>query len=72
MELVELLLAHQYSVGIFSYSGPSGILGSEGKQNTVFAGARGMKIITVSISSNEKAQLNQICCFSIIEGSLYF
>ena len=25
----------------FSYSGPSGVLGSDGKQNTAYAGARG-------------------------------
>ena len=31
---------HQYSVDIFSYSGPSGILGSDGKQNRTYADAR--------------------------------
>ena len=30
----QLLPLHQYSVDIFSYSGPSDILGSDGKQNT--------------------------------------
>ena len=36
VELVKLLLVHHYSthIDIFSYSGPSGILGSDGKQNT--------------------------------------
>ena len=34
MELVKLLPAHRYSVDIFSYSGPSGILGSGRMQNT--------------------------------------
>ena len=34
MEWVKLLPVHQYSVDIFSYSGPLRILGSEGKQNT--------------------------------------
>ena len=29
-----LLSAYRYSVDNFSYSGPSGILGSDGKQNT--------------------------------------
>ena len=29
MELVKFLPLHQYSVDIFSYSGPSGILGSD-------------------------------------------
>ena len=32
--LVKLLPVHRYSVDLFSYSGPSGILGSDGKQNT--------------------------------------
>ena len=36
MELVKLLTVHQYSVDIFSYSGPSAILGSGGKQITAF------------------------------------
>ena len=35
---------HQYSVDIFSYSDPLGILGSEGKQNTAKAGAKGREI----------------------------
>ena len=34
MEMVKILPLHQYSVDIFSYSGPSVILGSDGKQNT--------------------------------------
>ena len=34
VELVKLLPVQQYSVDIFSYSGPSGILGSDRKQNT--------------------------------------
>ena len=34
VELVKLLLVYRYSVDIFTYSGPSGILGSDGKQNT--------------------------------------
>ena len=34
VELVKLLPMHRYSVDIFSYSGPSGILGSDRKQNT--------------------------------------
>ena len=32
-EFVNLLHVHRYSVDIFSYSGPSGILDSEGKQD---------------------------------------
>ena len=35
VELVNLLPVHQYSVDIFSCSGPSGILGSGRKQNIV-------------------------------------
>ena len=41
MELVKLLPVYRYSVDIFSYSGPLGILVSYRKQNTAKAGARG-------------------------------
>ena len=34
MVLVKFLHVHRYSVDFFSYSGPSGIFGSDGKQNT--------------------------------------
>ena len=34
VELVKLFTVHRYSVYIFSCSGPSGIFGSDGKQNT--------------------------------------
>ena len=34
VELVKLLPMHRYSVDILSYSGPLGIFGSDGKQNT--------------------------------------
>ena len=34
VEYVKLLPLHGYIVDIFSYSGPSGILGCEGEQNT--------------------------------------
>ena len=36
-----MMTVHLYSVDIFSYSGPSGILGLEGKQNTAQASVRG-------------------------------
>ena len=42
----------------FSYSGPSGVLGSDGKQNTAYAGARGVRIVALSISSHEQTQQN--------------
>ena len=45
MELVKFPPIQGYSVNIFSYSGPSGILCSEGKQNTTKAGARGHGIV---------------------------
>ena len=40
VELVKHLSVYQYSVDIFSYTGPSGILDNDGKQNTTSAGAR--------------------------------
>ena len=56
MELVKLLPVHRYSVDIFPYSGPSRILGSDGKQSTPYAGARGVRIVALSISSHEQTQ----------------
>ena len=59
MELVKLLPIHRYTVDMFSYSGPSGILGSDGEQNTTLAGARGREnIVSLSIISHEQTQLN--------------
>ena len=46
---------HRYIVDSF-YSGPSGILGSDGEQDTVKAGARGVRIVALSISSLEQTQ----------------
>ena len=55
MELVKLLPVHQYSVDIFSYSGPSRILGSYRKQNTVYACAMGgVRNVGLSISSHDR------------------
>ena len=52
VELVKLLPMHRYSVDIFSNSGPSGIMGSGGKQNT----ARGVRMVALSISTHEQTQ----------------
>ena len=42
-----------YSVDVFfSYSGPSGILGSDRKQKTAQVGARGMRFVALSINSH--------------------
>ena len=40
VELVKLLPVHRLSVDFFSYSGPSEILSSDGKQNTASAMGR--------------------------------
>ena len=57
MELVKLLPVHKYSVDIFSYSGPLGILDSGGKQNTTFKPVLGgMRIIALSIGSRYQTQ----------------
>ena len=56
VELVKLLSVHRYSVDIVSYSGPSGILGSGRKHNTTKAGARGVRIVAISISSHEQTE----------------
>ena len=52
VELVKLLPVHRYSVHIFSYSGPSRTFGSDGKQKTAW----GVRIVALSISSNEQTQ----------------
>ena len=61
VKLVKLLPVHRFIVDIFSYSGPSGILGScekqnTAKQNTAYANASGVRIVTLSISSHKQTQ----------------
>ena len=56
MELVKLLPVHHYSVGIFSYSGPSGILGSVRNRIPLKLVPRGMIIVVLSIRSHEQTQ----------------
>ena len=66
VEFVKLLLMHRYSVDIYSYSCLSGILGSDVKQNTTYAGARSARIVALSISSHEQTPYNRVCCFLIL------
>ena len=47
---------YQFSVHICSYSGPSGIFGTDRKQNTGEGGARGMRTVVLSISSHEQTK----------------
>ena len=56
MELVKLLPMRRYRVNIFSYSGPSELLGSDRKQKITLAGTRGVRIVARSLSSNERTQ----------------
>ena len=42
---------HRYSVDIFTYSGPLGILGSDRKQNTAKPDASEVRLVALSISS---------------------
>ena len=56
MELVKRLPVHPYSVGIFSYSGPSGILGSDRKQIPLKSMLGGVGIVALSIRSQEQTQ----------------
>ena len=56
MELEKLRPQHRDGVDIFSYSGPSGMFGSDGKQNIAQAGARGVRIVVLPISSHEQTQ----------------
>ena len=41
-------------------------LGSGGKQNNSYAGARGVRIVALSITSHEQTLLNRVCCFLIL------
>ena len=51
VELVKLLPVHRYSIDIFLYSGPSGILGSGESRILLKPVLGGVKIVAVSISS---------------------
>ena len=51
------LTMYPYRIDSFSYPGPSGILGSEGKQMIPLKPVRGgLRIIALSISSHELTQ----------------
>ena len=52
MVFVKRLPVHRYSVDIISYSSPSGILGSDGKQKNAW----GVRTVVLSISSHEQTQ----------------
>ena len=52
VELVKLLPYIDIVLIFCSYSGPSGILSSDGKQNTAW----GVRIVALSISSHEQTQ----------------
>ena len=56
MELVKLLPVHQYSVEIFSYFGPSGILGSDESRIPLKPVLGGVRIVALSICSHEQIQ----------------
>ena len=56
VELVKLLPVHQYSVVFFSYSGPSGILGSVRSRLLLKPVLGGTRIAALSISSREQIQ----------------
>ena len=56
MELVKFLPLHLYSVDIFSYSGPSGILGSGGSRIPLKPVLGGVRIVALSISSHEQTR----------------
>ena len=54
MELAKLLPVNRYSVDIFSYSGPSGILGSDGSRILLKPVLGGVRIVALFISSHEQ------------------
>ena len=58
---VKLLPVHRYSVDIFSYSGPSGILCSDGIPFKLVLG--GVRIVARSISSHGQTQKTESAVF---------
>ena len=55
----KIIPVHRYSVDIFSYSGLSGILGPDGKQNTALPlkpVLGGVRTVALFISSHEQTQ----------------
>ena len=69
VEFLKPLPVNQYSVDMFSYSGPSGIFGSDRKQDTAKASDRGMRIVALYISSH--AIFLILLVLSIYEGSVF-
>ena len=66
---------HRYSVDIFSYSGPSGIMSLRESRIPLNMVLGGMSIVALPISSHEQTK-NRVywpsLLFSNIVGSLYF
>ena len=60
MELEKLLPVHRYrsrsSVDIFSYSGPSGILGPDGNRMQLKLMLGGVRSVALTISSHEQTK----------------
>ena len=56
MELVKRLPVQLYSVDIFSYSGPSGILGFDGSRIPLKAELGGVRIVALYTSSYVQTQ----------------
>ena len=56
LRFVQIFDTKSYSVDIFSYSGPSGILGSDGKQEPIKLVLGVVRIVAISISSHEQTQ----------------
>ena len=50
VELVDILPILHFWVDMFSYSSPSGIRGSDKKQNIPPAGARGLRVVKPVVS----------------------
>ena len=69
LEVVKRLPVHRYSVDIFSYSGPSGILCSYGIPFKLVLG--GVRIVVLSISSHEQTQKTESAVFLYCSFSLF-
>ena len=63
------LPVHRYTVVIFTFSGPLGLMGSTllfGNRAAFNAGLGGVRDVACVIISNEQTQSNRVCCFDAV------
>ena len=66
------LPVHQYSVVIFTFSGPLGLKGSTllfGSRVALNPGLGGVRNVASAIISHEQTQSNRVCCFQTLDAA---